>query len=50
VCVPEGSTLKGINDEIGIRSFTELFFYQALYILNATSTLGKADSIFCLLF
>jgi hypothetical protein len=25
VCVPEESTLKGIRDEIGIQSFTELF-------------------------
>jgi hypothetical protein len=25
VCVLEESTLKGINDEIGIQSFTELF-------------------------
>jgi hypothetical protein len=25
VCVPEGSTLKEINDKTGIRSFTKLF-------------------------
>jgi hypothetical protein len=25
VCVLDGSILKGINDEIGIRSFSELF-------------------------
>jgi hypothetical protein len=30
VCVPEGSTLKGINGKIGIQSFTE-HFDQALY-------------------
>jgi hypothetical protein len=30
MCVLEGSILKGINDEIGIQSFTEVFD-QALY-------------------